>query len=362
MQKLPEGKKRNANMELLRLVAMMMVTMLHALGKSGSLHPINSALPLNGWVAWALETLSVCAVDVFMLLSGYFMIHSKFKLRRLLELVLQTLFYSLVPLGIFICMGLVPREELDVYHILQYCLPIHMEVFWFITAYVVLYMVSPILSEGINAMEEKPLRCVILCLLVYECVFKSVLPMKLVTDTEGYHFLWYLIMFLIGAYFRRFGFKLLTSTSRGVVVYLLGCALIFMETCIVYWINAKFGRLNDLLMVSYHYNQIFVILSSVGIFTAFLHAKPIEGRLGRAICLISPYALGVYLLQENLQLRFTWQGWFGLHAESLSEPMAVFLLRLLLAVVSMFVFGIIVDAIRAKVFQGIAMIWGRRKE
>ena len=351
MQKLPEGKKRNANMELLRLVAMLMVTMLHALGKSGSLQPMNGSLPLNGWIAWGLETLSICAVNAFMLLSGYFMIHSKFRMKRLAELVLQTMFYSLVPLGIYICLGLLPKEELTIYHLLQYCLPIHMDVFWFITAYIVLYMLSPLICAGVNALEEKQLRTVILCMLVYECVFKSFIPVKLVTDTEGYHFLWYLVMFLVGAYFRRFGFKVLTTSSRGLLAYFAGCVLIYAESFVVYWINGKTGRLNDLLMFSYHYNQILVVLASIGLFTAFLHAKPIEGKAAKIICAISPYALGVYLLQENLQLRFTWQGWFGISVDSLSEPLLSFVLRIFLAVICMFVLGILVDVVRAWIFK-----------
>ena len=338
-------------MELLRLLAMMMVTMLHALGKGNCLQPMNRNLSVNGWAAWGFETLSICAVNAFMLLSGYFMIHSKFRMKRLVELVLQTLFYSLVPLAIYLCMGLLPKEELTIYHLLQYCLPIHMDVFWFITAYIVLYMLSPLICAGVNALEEKQLRTVILCMLVYECVFKSFVPVKLVTDTEGYQFLWYLIMFLVGAYFRRFGCKVLTTSARGWLAYFAGCFLIYAENFVVYWINGRTGRLNDLLMFSYHYNQILVVLASIGLFTAFLHAKSIEGKAAKMICAISPYALGVYLFQENLQLRYTWQGWFGISADSLSEPLLSFVLRLFLAILCMFALGIIVDAIRARIFK-----------
>ena len=351
MGKLPEGKQRNANMELLRLLAMMMVTMLHALGKGSCLQPMNGNLSVNGWVAWGLETLSISAVNAFMLLSGYYMIHSKFRMKRLIELVLQTLAYSLVPLGIYICLGLLPKEELTIYHLLQYCLPIHMDVFWFITAYIVLYLLSPLICAGVNALEEKQLRTVILCMLIYECVFKSFLPVKLVTDTEGYQFLWYLIMFLIGAYFRRFGFRVLTTSARGWVAYLAGCLLIYAENFVIYWIHDRTGRLNDIIMFSYHYNQILVVLASIGLFAAFLHAKSIEGKAAKAICAISPYALGVYLLQENLQLRYAWQGWFGISANSLSEPLLSFLSRLFLAVICMFALGILVDAIRAGIFK-----------
>ena len=71
-------RKRNANMDILRMISMMMVTMLHALTKSDLLPFMGDEVSANGWIAWTFEILSVPAVDIFMLISGYFLISSKF--------------------------------------------------------------------------------------------------------------------------------------------------------------------------------------------------------------------------------------------------------------------------------------------
>ena len=81
--------KKNANMELLRMISMLMITMLHALTKSDLLPFMGSEVTANGWAAWVLEVLSVSSVNIFMLISGYFLISSNFKVRRLVEIVLQ---------------------------------------------------------------------------------------------------------------------------------------------------------------------------------------------------------------------------------------------------------------------------------
>ena len=86
-------RKRNANMDLLRMLSMMMVTMLHALTKSDLLIFMGNEVPVNGWIAWVLETLSVSSVNIFMLISGYFLISSEFKIGRLLEIIFQTVFF-----------------------------------------------------------------------------------------------------------------------------------------------------------------------------------------------------------------------------------------------------------------------------
>ena len=72
-----EGK-RNANMDFLRMISMMMVTMLHALTKSDLLPFMGNEISVNGWIAWVLEGVSAPAVNIFMLISGYFLISSKF--------------------------------------------------------------------------------------------------------------------------------------------------------------------------------------------------------------------------------------------------------------------------------------------
>ena len=356
-----EPRKKNANVELLRIITMMMVTMLHALGKSGLLQPMNSINSGNGWIAWGLEVLSICAVNVFMLISGYFMINSKFKMGRLFEIILETMFYSLAPFLVFFALGLVTREDVSIYGLLQYFAPIHMETYWFITAYVVTYLLSPFLSAGIHSMEKKQLRTVILCLLAYECILKSISPVKYVTDSQGYSFFWYCIVFLIGAYFRKYGFRVLNRPLKGGLTYLAACVLIYVETFVAYWIQARTGRLQDFTMGTMHYNQFFVLMAAVGIFAAFVHGKPIEGKAAKLICAISPLVLGVYLLQENLLLRFEWQGWFGLK-DSLSDPIPLFVLRLLGAVIGMFLFGIAVDAFRTILFQTIQKVFSKAKD
>lgn len=344
-----EGK-RNANMDILRMISMMMVTMLHALTKSDLLPFMGDGVSANGWIAWVLEVLSVPAVNIFMLISGYFLISSRFKIGRMVEIMLQTLFYSAGAFALFLLLGKVPPASMDSYNFLQHFLPIHMETYWFISAYVIIYLLLPLLSSGVHAMTEKQLQGVILWLLIFECVLKSFLPVRLSMDTRGYSFLWYLILFLVGARIRLYGFKIVKNARRGWFIYIVSTFLILAEIFIVSQIQLRTGRLKEMATVSLEYNHILVFLSAIGIFAAFLHAKPLGGKLGRLVCMLSPYCLGVYLLQENLMMRYLWQDWFGLR-EVMEQSIPVFLSRVLGAVVVMFVLGICVDALRSVFFR-----------
>ena len=93
-------RKRMANLELLRCVAMMMVVVLHYLGKGGLLADLaGESLNVPELAAWLLEAFCIVAVNVYMFLSGYFLSGSSFRLSRLIQLWMQVWLYS-VALGL----------------------------------------------------------------------------------------------------------------------------------------------------------------------------------------------------------------------------------------------------------------------
>ncbi len=355
------AKKRNANMELLRIISMLMVTVLHALGKSDLLVSFSGSVGVNGTAAWIFEALSIGAVNIFMLISGYFLVNSEFKIQKLIDIICQVLFYSVGSFLVFLIFGLVKPADITIYNLLNFFLPIHMEVYWFITAYVVLYILSPILSKGIKAVSQKTLGIVIICLLIYECGFKSILPFRLTSDTKGYTFLWYVVMFLVGAYFRLYGVPLIDGCLKGWILYGGGAVCVFAETLMISKIYGATGKLATIINLSTEYNNIFVALLAIGIFSAFVYMEPMNEKAGKIIRIVSPLALGVYLFQENLMLRFEWQKWFGL-PDSIDDNPALFILRLLGAVLSMFVIGILVDAVRKLLFKGITILFKKLKK
>ena len=86
---------RMANLELLRCVAMMMVIVLHYLGKGGMLSDLTGAAVSKAeTAAWLLESFCIVAVNVYMFISGYFLCTSSFKVSRLIQLWLQIWAYS----------------------------------------------------------------------------------------------------------------------------------------------------------------------------------------------------------------------------------------------------------------------------
>lgn len=341
---------RKQNLEQLRCIAMMMVVVLHFLGKGNILGDVSMAdMSIVGMAAWVLEALCIVAVNVYMLISGYFLCQSKFKLNRLLTLYLQIWMYSAGVGAVAVWAGIVPADEINVHYFLSLLFPVTMGHYWFMTAYVFMYLLLPLVGKAIENLSKKQLKLALTLLLVAYCLVKTVLPFRLEEDGKGYDVLWYLCVFLIAAYIRRFDVGILKKRWACVLLYVTGSALALVELFVFRYIYLRTGSLGLILKISFEYNHLFVLMASVGLFGLFLHLKG-EGVLGSLAAKVGPYVLGVYLLHENIGVRYAWQKLFG--AESI-ETLVQLLAMTGLAVVTVFITGVIVEWIRSSVMKGL---------
>ncbi len=344
-------KKRMVNMELLRIVAMMMVVMLHYLGKGNLLPSLTGSMGVNGYVAWGMESLCIVAVNVYMLISGYFLVESGFKPGRLVELLCQVLFYAILVPVVLVALGIISIDVFSLNHILETVLPVQMVHYWFITAYVIMYLLSPVLSVAAKGMKQEQLRSTIIALLLFFAVSKSILPFQLAVDNKGYDGLWFICVFLVAAYIRLYGLDFFTAKGngrRGMLCYLTGCVGIFVVMLCVRAVYLKTGSLDHFIQNTYHYNHILNLFAAVSLFYAFYHLK-FDGEKwwSRLICKVAPYTLGVYLLHEQLDMRHLWPQCLG---ATIEENVGLFVLRALFAVVVVFVTGILADMVRGALF------------
>ena len=340
--------KRLANVELLRILAMLMVVMLHYLDKGNLLPEKNLYMDLTGYVAWILESLSIVAVNVYVLISGYFLVESEFKPGKIVKLVSQVLFYTILITVLAFSFGLVGREELGFYNLIVQLFPFQLEQYWFMTSYLVLYIVSPVLSMGVKSLSQKNLKIVTLIMVAFMCVEKSILPVQIVFDQRGYDALWFICLFLVAAYIRLYGIKILEKPFNAILFYLVGCVLLLMEDFAFSIVYEKYGELGHLVGTPYHYNHIFNLLASVGLFMFFLQIKLKDGSFAKFVCHIAPYTLGVYLLHEHIYVRTLWTTWFDVGE---SQNVGMFLLKAFGTVMCVFVIGIVVDYLRSLVFK-----------
>lgn len=80
----------------------------------------------------------------------------------------------------------------------------------------------------------------------------------------------------------------------------------------------------------------------------FLNIRVKEGVVATVICKIAPYTLGVYLLHEQVYVRYLWPKWLDVKP---TQNVGVFLIETIGKVLIVFVVGIIVDYLRSLLFK-----------
>ena len=344
------GKERMANLELLRCIAMMMVVVLHYLGKGELLGDLTQDnMSGAGMTAWLLECFCIVAVNVYMLISGYFLSASSFKLNRLIQLYLQVWVYS-VGIGLLAAFtGILPAEEFNTHYLLSLVFPVSMGHYWFMTAYIFMYLFLPFIGETIQKMSKKQMQTALGLLLLFFCVLKSVLPVRLEMDGMGYDCIWYLCVFLTAAYIRRFPPAFLAKKRNCALLYVAGCLAVFGMTMGLRQIYLRTGSLERIMKISLEYNHILPFAAAIGLFGFFLQIK-VSGGFAKVVNRVAPYCLGGYVLHENMGIRYAWQKWFG--AEGITGVGSL-LVSTLLAVIFVFAAGVLLDMLRAAITKGI---------
>ena len=334
-----KNSTRNYGLDVLRCVAMIMVVILHYLDKGGILRNLSDegSFRAADAVAWLLEAFCIVAVNLYMLMSGYLLYSGSFKLSRLLKLVAKVWLYSVIVGFIGIALG-TPTESVDTYFKLRLLFPVSMNTYWFMTAYIFFYLLVPVLGIAAKAMNRAQMKILIGGLLVFHVIVKTIVPAQLTADAAGMDAMWYVVLFFVAVYIRRFvaaGFSKITC----VITYILGVLLIFGEAMALRFVYLKTGSLSYILNISYAYNHLFVLFASVALFMAFLKLR-VSKKVGGVFAFLGKYSLGVYLFHENLSIRYAWEPLLGCNKATTVISVIGYALY---AGIFVFVIGVLID-------------------
>ncbi len=350
--------KRNANFELLRVIAMLMILVLHYNSHTGML--LSLGVPATGVQIFAtiLESLSITGVNVYVFLSGYFLSQSKIRLSKVLQLICQVYFYTiLVSLAMMLVGTYTVHSGDSVYKLTQYLFPISSEHYWFVTAYVIMYVMAPILNAAVAALSRKQLKAVIIGLLIWFCVIKSFVPVMFVTDHYGYDYGWFICLYLIAAYVRKYDVTLFYNGKRSFMVFIFSCFIIASMSILFHYINLKHGGFNYYSDVPFHLNYIFTLTGSLGLFSCFRFYSMREGRFADVIRFIAPLTFGVYLLHMHLEIKDRWINWMeSLFGSVPADSVLLYGWHLLRSIVVVFCAGLFVDWIRKTIFSYVGRV------
>lgn len=340
---------RQTGLDLLRSIAMLMIVIWHF-----SLHIIGSnpfpTSPVGLGNYLVLEFLLVCCsvcVNVFILISSYFLVDKPFNGARMLQLWLQVVFYSA---GISLLFFFLNPGSLSGKELLKSFFPVSNNRYWFVSIYFAYACLAPFLSRIARTLSRRDYQVLLLVLIAFCCTFALNIPLgNLMGASKGYSLLWFIALFFWGGYFKRFNIH--TDSGR-LLYYYFGLALIVTLLYVTKnFFRIKGGEAGPIIELS-AYNGLAFLLS-IPLFLYFLKADFNQSFLVRSLTATAPYAFGVYLIHEHLLLRgFLWGDSFS-WLSYLDRPWWILLVLGFVIVLYFLCAGI--DFLRAKVFSALGV-------
>jgi surface polysaccharide O-acyltransferase-like enzyme len=239
------AKLRQSNIELLRVIIMYLILLLHA-------NIFTFGWPegetLTSMFRYLMEGITIVAVNIFVLITGYF--GTSFKLSKIANLVFQLIFTVFSVTLLLLVFNLHHFDSWkDVIH------GFYFWDYWFINAYIVLLILSPLPNLAIKNLSKSSIRALLVALFFVFSIIEGdfFISPPGVGVNSGFSVIWFLYMYLVGRYIATYPPRIRIKKLIAIYIISLFGAVFLMWKC------------HD-----YGYNSPFIAIGSVAIFLLFL--------------------------------------------------------------------------------------------
>ncbi len=280
-----QNKHRLLGVDLAKVLAMFFVVTIHLSNRSAC--PPDGAL-----IKPFVDSVAMTGVDIFALASGYVGVCSVFKISRLVKLWLRVVALGC---GMLLALQVLGVQGVSANAICKSLLPVTTNQYWYITAYFPLALFAPIINEGIKSSPKNNIRLILVALIV-AIGFCTVVGFDFCKINYGYSFLWLLILYVLGAYWRlyineTFSAIKLSCCFAGIVA-LSGFASLsasILSRCIPIMQNVGIME----------YTSPVTLALSIVIFALCLNLRQAGPKMSWIIHSLSVTSLSVYILHDN---------------------------------------------------------------
>lgn len=248
---------RQSGIELLRIVAIVMVLVCHANARVLGL-PSRAevfSVPAPSIARMLFGAMAVYGVNIFVMISGWFGIHAKPKV--LAKLLFEVLFLLWGIYAVFLLTGNATFNMHDI----KVCLALTDE-YWFVMAYVGLYIFSPVLNAFVEKASKRELQLLLVGFYVFQCYYCW--ASGTLDYFSGYSIAFFFGLYLTARYFRLYPVRILSR--HGGLVYVASLAVVATVSVVALVLVGNWARM-------LRYDNPLVIVGVIGLLNAFSHLR-----------------------------------------------------------------------------------------
>lgn len=293
---------------MLRIISILLITSHHFYGHGfldlvrANTFSLDKGFTSGNIFIMYLATFGNIGVNIFVLITGYFSCKSGYNARKIVQILLQEEFYSLT---IVIVLGISKLDKFTVSNVVRHGLVIiYNPDYWFGVTFVGLMFIGNFINAVLKALDKKAYRWLLFTNGLYFCVLQT-----FTNNSNSFWALdavpWFVYLYCIGGYLQLHSDPIFQKPYRWLqllVFILMVSFCAFMPIIYQYWTpKNEFSSFYELDLVNR--DRLSCLVSSVALFALFAGFK--IGKI-TVINIASSGTFGVYLLQENAQMRDIW--------------------------------------------------------
>ena len=330
------SKQRNSAFELCRILSMLMIVGCHFATHGGfSFERGAITIPRLWWNF--IEMGGNFGVDVFVMISGYFMINNTdlaINNKRVFKIWGQVFFYSI---AIFLFGFAIGITNISVIQIIKTIFPIITGAWWFFTTYFVLFLLHPYLNKLLLSLNKRQYQGLLLLMFIIWCIIPTFTTFSLYSN----ELIVFILFYSIAGYIRLFGINTKLNSKHFFLLWLLASLVTFASSVVLMLLGKRIAIFEDYTLLFYSRRSLPTLFRAVFFFMIFERMKMKNNKI---INTISSAAFGVYLIHDSNIIR-PWL-WGTLFVNSRYQDSVMLIPYSLIVVAIVYIVCSIIDLIR----------------
>lgn len=288
-------KERESGVELLKIIAIVLIVISHAIQALGSVDNDSDAF-VNLYIASTnfnniflilFRHFGTLGNDIFFICSAWFLCDIKVKRKnnKMLNMVLDVWIVSIICLAVFMLLGV----SVDSESILKSIFPTTCANNWYVTCYLVFYLIFPYLNMAISKMSQRTL--------LYVSIVSFTINYIICYIKSGLFFsnqlMQFVSMFLLIAYIKKYLINL--DIKYYVRLLAFGIIAFIGSVLIINFLGTRIGFFSNKVLIGADTANPFLLFIAIALLMIFSRKKFVSTFINR----ISALSLLIYLFHEN---------------------------------------------------------------
>ena len=337
------AQERNASLDMLRVLCMFLIVLGHLI-IHGQVAAAQTPESVNVYLVCVMRAFLSVHVDCFVMLSGYFLCTHEFRLKKIFSLWIQALFWSVLLYLLLCTAGIISFQWIS---LAKACLPFTQRRYWFVTTYLLMYLLMPFLNLAIRAMGQRQHAMFLTAFFVVYIGLQNVFFWEKFTSVGETDPLFFAFLYVLAAYVRLYPPQ--RTRKSYLLYYAILCLFAAAWKIVIPEFTEKFaGRVvgADIFLAN---NSITMVLAAVYLVRFFEGVQLSNRHVRKAVALLVPLTFGIYLIHEQPEMRdFLWKGLVKPDRFAQSPFLPAILIGIAAAV---FLSCALLDSIRRKAFD-----------